>query len=55
MLPCFFRLSSGSGAGRRGGALGRPGENRWVVILLPSIILVWLLGLSLLGTEMVAL
>lgn len=55
MLPRFFVYHQEAEA-------GSPEEARWIdrenklrkIILLPSIILVWILGLSLLGTGMVA-
>ncbi len=56
MLPRYFVYHQEADA-------GSPEEARWVerenklrkIILLPSIILVWVLGISLLGTGMVAL
>ncbi len=56
MLPRYFVYHQEAEA-------GSPEEARWIdrenklrkIILLPSIILVWVLGLSLLGTGMVAL
>lgn len=56
MLPRYFVYHQEADA-------GSPEEARWIdredklrkIILLPSIILVWVLGLSLLGTGMVAL
>lgn len=56
MLPRYFVYHQEADA-------GSPEEARWIdreqklikIILLPSIILVWLLGISLLGTGMVAL
>ena len=56
MLPRYFVYHQEAEA-------GSPEEARWIdredklrkIILLPSIILVWVLGLSLLGTGMVAM
>ncbi len=56
MLPRYFVYHQEAEA-------GSPEEARWIdrenklrkIILLPSIILVWVLGISLLGTGMVAL